>query len=116
MADSDATRRSYGEVDPEAVQQGSGQQVQAKVGVVFTVVLENAKLTDDPGVSWFNSYDQAFLTLVRSGWDVTYDGSNVTWAQFLPKQVGTTVIQGVVQPHLINPLYVQHDFTVTISS
>lgn len=103
----------YGKVDPASLQSGPDHPVSAVVGQPFSVHIPNAK--DDPGASWINGFDSQYLTLQRAGYQPNYDGTSVTWAEFMPKTVGITIIEGVQQPHLINPLFIQYNFTVAIS-
>lgn len=103
----------YGKVDPANLQAGPDHPVSAVVGQAFAVQIPNAK--DDPGASWINGFDSQYLTLLRAGYQPNFDGTSFTWAEFLPKVAGTTVIEGVQQPHLINPLFLHYNFTVTIS-
>ncbi|MCB1056280.1 MAG: hypothetical protein KDD11_12335 [Acidobacteria bacterium] len=104
---------TFGNVGSAAVQVGPDHPINAVVGQPFWAFIPNEK--NDPGASWFNGYDPTFLTLMRCGYQPNYDGTSSTWAEFVAKKTGTTVIEGVLQPHLINPLYMQYNFTVTIT-
>ena len=97
----------------QQVQRVAGSVIQARLGQPFFIDLQRSG--HKAGAAWLDVFDHSILSCDSSGFAGQYQGDGVLWWQFTPCRSGTTTIDIVDQPNLINPLFVTRVYTVQVS-
>jgi len=98
------------------VQTAAGAPLNEKLNVPFFIDLPLVPAKEAPGPVWLDQYDPAYLQVVQAGYSNDFQGNQFFWVQFNPIQAGQTQAQFVQQPRLINPLFINRPYTITISA